>query len=130
MGRPPTRFLGTGVALFVAGRIIDLVWHATHPEFETATDQVQAHAVVWGGALVMIAASAWGLRLGEAKGGHAVVLLGGLGYAAVAVWHFYEHAQFRDPEIAHILLLVFNIIMFLGAALVWLSLRRVRKATT
>jgi hypothetical protein len=45
--------LWTGVAVLAAGRIIDLVWHSDHPEFETAADQVQAHAVAWAGVLLM-----------------------------------------------------------------------------
>jgi hypothetical protein len=129
VGVRPARFLWLGVGIFVAGRLIDLIWHATHPEFETAADQVQAHAVVWLGALIMIVAAAWGVRSGRAAAGHTVVLLGGLGYAVVAIWHFYEHAQLRDPDIAHVLLLVFNMVMFVGAVWVWLSLRRLRRET-
>jgi hypothetical protein len=38
------RLLWWGVGVFVVGRIVDLIWHATNPEFETATDQLPAHS--------------------------------------------------------------------------------------
>jgi hypothetical protein len=120
-GRRSTRLLWIGVSVFVAGRIIDLLWHATHPEFETATDQLRAHAVVWLGALLMIAAAARGIGIVTGRSGYVLVLAAGLGYGGVALWHFYEHLQLRDPELPHLLLLVTNILMFIGAGWVWLA---------
>jgi hypothetical protein len=63
--RAPRQLLAAGVALFVLGRLIDLWGHATHPEFETASDQLRAHAVVWAGALVMLWAAALALTRGS-----------------------------------------------------------------
>jgi hypothetical protein len=41
----------------VVGRLVDLQWHATHDEFETASDQVRAPWLAWLGALVLLAVS-------------------------------------------------------------------------
>jgi hypothetical protein len=115
------RLLWLGVGVFVVGRIVDLVWHATHPEFETATDQLRAHSVVWVGALLMSWAAVGAFASGRGNTGYLLVLSGGVAYAAVAVWHFYEHSQLRDPDLLHVLLLVTNIAMFSGAAWVWFT---------
>jgi hypothetical protein len=123
----PDRLLWWGVGVFVVGRIIDLVWHATHPEFETAADQLQAHSVVWLGALLMIVAAGRAVASGHGSGGYLLVLCAGLAYGAVAVWRFYEHSQRRDPDLPHLLLLVTNIGMFLGAGWVWFAVRRTRR---
>lgn len=125
--RAPRQLLAAGVALFVLGRLIDLWWHATHPEFETASDQVRAHAVVWAGAVVMLWAAALALIRGSREGGFVAVAVGGLGYAAVAVWHFIEHANGRDPDLPHLLLLITNLVMFAGAAWVWLTRYRLSR---
>jgi hypothetical protein len=122
--RRTNRLLWWGVGVFAVGRIVDLIWHATHPEFETAADQLQAHSVVWLGALLMIVAAARAFASGNRNGGYLLVLLAGLAYGAVAVWHFYEHSQHRDPDLLHLLLFVTNIAMFLGAGWVWLAARR------
>jgi hypothetical protein len=90
------RLLWWGVGLFVLGRIVDLIWHATHPEFETAADQLRAHSVVWLGALLMIVAAATAFVSGRGRSG-------------------YEHSQHRDPDLPHLLLLITNVAMFLGA---------------
>jgi hypothetical protein len=121
------RLLWWGVGAFVVGRIIDLIWHATHQEFETAADQLQAHSVVWLGALLMIVAAARAFASGHRNGGYLLVLLAGLAYGAVAVWHFYEHSQHRDPDLPHLLLLVTNIAMFVGAGWVWIAARHARR---
>ncbi|HZA76931.1 MAG TPA: hypothetical protein VE623_11140, partial [Acidimicrobiales bacterium] len=67
-------------------------WHATHDEFETGADQLQAHWLVWLGALVILAAAMRG-TLQRPTAGYRIVVAGALGYLAVAVWHFYEHTQ-------------------------------------
>jgi ABC-type uncharacterized transport system permease subunit len=86
-----------GVVVFFVGRVIDLIWHATHPEFETAGDQLRAHAVVWLGAHIMLAASGGALLQATKNRGYAVVLAGGLGYAGVAAWHFGNTARCVIP---------------------------------
>jgi hypothetical protein len=47
-------------ALQAAGQLIDLRWPATHPGLERATDQLQAHWLIWLGALLTLAAATVG----------------------------------------------------------------------
>jgi len=103
--------------VFIAGRIVDAVWHATHEEFETATDQVQAHTVVWVGTLILLAAGAVALARGTRSTGYTVVLIGAVSYLGIAAWHFWEHSQLRDPDLPHLLLVVTTVILFAGV--VW-----------
>jgi ribosomal protein S18 acetylase RimI-like enzyme len=60
--------------------------------------------------------------------GYLVTLLSGCLYAPVAIWHFVEHANGADPELAHVLLAVAGIGMVAGAvlatAIVWIGHRR------
>jgi hypothetical protein len=114
------RFLWAGVLVLILGRLIDLAWHAAHPEFETATDQVRAHAVVWLGALIVLWAALFAVARAVPGPGYRVTLVGALGYAAVAVWHFIEHANGRDPDLPHLLLLISNVTILAGA--VWVAL--------
>jgi hypothetical protein len=76
----------------------------------------------------MIVAAARALASEHSTGGYLLVLSAGLAYGAVAVWHFYEHSQHRDPDLPHLLLLVTSIAMFLGAGWVWLAARHARRA--
>jgi hypothetical protein len=48
----------TGIALQAAGQVVDLRWHATHPGFERAADQLRAHWLIWLGVLVAIGKAA------------------------------------------------------------------------
>lgn len=116
--------LAVGFALLLVGRGIDLWWHATHPGFETAADQVRAHAAVWVGVLAMLAAAVAALTAGRGTGGHPVILGGALFYAGVAAWHFWEHTRDRDPDLPHVLLLAANILLIAGAA--WVAADRLR----
>jgi cytochrome bd-type quinol oxidase subunit 2 len=124
----PGRLLLAGLVVFVAGRLVDAAWHATHDEFETAADQLQAHAVVWLGTLLLMAAAAIAISRRTTNRGYAVVLAGTLGYAVVAAWHFWEHSQHRDPDLPHVLLLVTNLIIFLGIGWVWIAPRLGQRA--
>lgn len=117
----PGIILIAGIAVFIAGRIVDAMWHASHDEFETATQQVQAHAVVWAGVLILLFASARALRLELRSPGYTAPLAAGLFYAGVAGWHFWEHSHFRDPELPHILLFAANVAILASAAWVWWS---------
>jgi hypothetical protein len=95
-----------GVAVQVAGRAIDARWHATHEGFESASDQLQAHSVLWIGVLVTLIVS--GLAVRELRlrprAGYFAVLASSVAYAGVAVWHFIEHANGSDPAPAHVVL--------------------------
>jgi hypothetical protein len=126
--RTARRLLVAGVGALVVGRLIDLAWHAKHPEFETAADQVRAHAVVWIGDLILLWAAAFALVRGLRHPGYRVVLVGALSYAAVAVWHFIEHANLRDPDLPHLLLLITNLTILAGAA--WVAFEAWRRRPT
>lgn len=120
--------LWVGLFVYVAGRLVDLWWHSTHPGFETAADQVQAHLVVWVGGALMLAAAVWALAGRAAERGYAVVAAGGLLYAGVVVWHFMEHAAGRDPDLPHVLLAASGILLIGGAAWVGLARWRTRES--
>jgi cytochrome bd-type quinol oxidase subunit 2 len=115
--RTLARTLWIGLVLLVAGRVLDLQWHASHDEFETASDQLRAHWLAWVGALVLLVGAGIAVRERHRSPMPAVLLIGAVGYAAVAVWHFYEHSQLRDPDLPHVLLAISQILMFVGAPL-------------
>jgi hypothetical protein len=58
--------------------------------------------------------------------GYRVTLFSGLVYTPVAVWHFIEHANKNDPEIAHVLLALGQAGMLAGIVLVFVLSRRGR----
>jgi hypothetical protein len=122
--RKALRLLAAGVSVLIVGRLIDLAWHAANPEFETAADQVRAHAVVWIGDIIILWAAAFAVVRGVRHWAYTVVLVGAVGYAAVAAWHFIEHANLRDPDLPHVLLLITNLLILAGAAWVVLEGRR------
>jgi hypothetical protein len=96
------RWLWVAGAVQVAGRLVDLRWHAAHPGFERAGDQVQAHWLIWLGVLGGLAAALAGLRQVRDRG-LMVVASASVAYAGLAGWHFAEHAAGSDPEIVHVL---------------------------
>jgi hypothetical protein len=55
--------------------------------------------------------------------GYLFIVASGLAYAAVAVWHFVEHANHNDPELAHVLLGVTQLAMVAGALLATYGVR-------
>lgn len=113
------RWMWAGVGIFIVGRLIDLVFHATHEEFETAVDQIQAHAVVWLGVVVLLAAAMRALSRRKPEGGYFLLLFGTVLYAGVAAWHFWEHSQLRDPDLPHALLVAATLVML--ASVVWIA---------
>jgi hypothetical protein len=119
----PPRLLAFGVATFIAGRLLDAWWHAGHDEFETGTDQLQAHWLVWIGALLVMAAAAQGVRERRSPG-YSVALAGALGYAVVAAWHFYEHTERREVDVTHLVLVVTNLVILTGV--VWVAIEAAR----
>ena len=99
--------LGIALLVFLAGVARDLQWHATHDtqaEFETASKQVEVHAILWLGALAMLIVSILALRRAGASSsvGYRITLISAVAYAAIAVWHFIEHANGNDPQVAHV----------------------------
>jgi high-affinity Fe2+/Pb2+ permease len=71
------------------------------------------------------------LRRSDTAAGHRgywlAVLSGGV-YAIVSVWHFIEHANGNDPQVAHLFLYVGAAGMIAGAVLGLASARRSRHA--
>ncbi len=107
-----------GVVVQIGGRILDGIWHANHDEFEAASQQLEAHWLLWLGVAITLVAAALALvRLpqSERNGGYSVILAGGALYVPVAIWHFVEHANHSDPELAHYLLAVGQVLILAGA---------------
>jgi hypothetical protein len=107
-----------GVTAFVAGIALDLRWHATHDEFEGASEQLEAHWLLWLGLVVVLVAmllARQALGAYEWNAGLTVVLVAALAEIAVHAWHFVAHANEVDPEVAHTLLTVGNVLVISGA---------------
>ena len=131
----PTRtrllqLLAVAAVVQIAGRGLDGWWHANHDEFEGAAQQLEAHWLLWLGVLATLAICALALRRldRDDRGllGYRVTLYSGLGYSAVAVWHFIEHANHNDPELPHVLLALGQAGMVAGIVLVFVLSRRTR----
>jgi hypothetical protein len=130
-GSRALRALWIAVAVQLAGRLLDLRWHLAHDEFEGTSQQFEAHWLLWLGVLATVAVAAWGLLRHEwlaGYPGYVLTLASGLFYIPVSVWHFIEHANGRDPELAHILLGIGQVGMVTGAVLATLLARRIRRA--
>jgi hypothetical protein len=116
---PYLRALWIGALLFVTGIVLDLRWHLEHDEFEGVSQQFEAHWLLWLGVLATLVVAYVGVRRVDIpsleRRGYAFVLGSGLAYTAVAVWHFIEHANHQDPEVAHVLLGVAQVAMLIGA---------------
>ena len=122
-----------GLGLWLAGRLVDARWHATHDEFEGASQQIEAHWLAWLGVavtlVVAVAATRRFAALRRSVGALTLVAAGAL-YAVVGIWHFIEHANGSDPEVAHVLLVLANAGMLVGAIVLTLSLRRRRSSAS
>jgi undecaprenyl pyrophosphate phosphatase UppP len=132
------RLLAVAAVAQVAGRGLDAYWHANNDEFEGARQQLEAHWLIWLGVLATLAICVVAMRrLDRAERGllgYRVTLISGLLYAGVAVWHFIEHANLNDPEVAHVFLALGQAGMLVGIVLVFVltpgTLRRERGPTT
>lgn len=118
-----------GTALLqIAGRALDGWWHSRHDEFEGASQQLEAHWLIWLAVVATVAVCVVALRrLGSTQPssrGYQFTLLSAIGYIGVAIWHFIEHANLRDPEVAHVFLVIFQLGMFVGIAWAVLASRR------
>jgi drug/metabolite transporter (DMT)-like permease len=108
-----------GAVVLTAGRLLDLRWHATHEEFETGTDQLQAHWLAWLGAVLLFVTSAVAVRSATYRSpGFVVVLASASLYVVVAVWHFWLHQQLRDPDLPHVLLALSQLGLYVGSLMV------------
>jgi hypothetical protein len=123
------QLLAVAALVQIAGRALDGRWHATHDEFEGTSQQLEAHWLIWLGVLITLAICAFALRRLERADrgllGYRVTLFSGLAYSGVAVWHFIEHANHNDPEIAHVFLALGQAGMLAGIVLVFVLSRRV-----
>jgi hypothetical protein len=108
----------------IVGRLVDLQWHLTHDEFEGTTQQFRAHTVVWIGVLLVLAVTTIAVRLGIRGTGYLVALAGAVVYVPVAVWHFIEHANGNDPEVAHVLIAAADVAIIAGAVIAAIATRR------
>ena len=106
------RMLLVGFAGQIAGRLVDLRWHATHEEFEGGAEQLQAHWLIWIATLFVIVVAAGATRHEVAratKSAYLVVLGANLAYAVVAVIHFFQHLNHLEVDWTHLLLAVTNV---------------------
>lgn len=125
--RDPFPLLVGGFVAQVAGRLVDLRWHATHDEFEGGIEQVQAHWLIWLATGFVIAVSASALRSNRpasGTGGYMTVAGANVAYAAVAVVHFLQHLDRLEVDWAHLLLFATNVIGVAGV--VWVVIARGR----
>jgi hypothetical protein len=136
MSRDAKRFLvalWAGVVVQIGGRILDGIWHANHDEFEAASQQLEAHWLLWVGVLLTVGVAALAMiRLApsERNAGYSLVLAGGALYVPVSIWHFIEHANLNDPEFAHYLLALGQVAILAGAVVAaMLSWRRSLRST-
>jgi hypothetical protein len=117
----PTRRLlvgaWTGIAMMLAGQVVDLRWHAANGRrFERASDQVGAHWLIWLGVLVLLVVAMIGARRIPSRWyvGFRLLLLAVVGHVLVDGWHFWEHYNLRDPVVPHLLLAILKAVMLAG----------------
>ena len=112
------------VGVVIVGLLVDLQWHLTHDEFEGTSEQFRAHTVVWIGVLLVLAVTALAIREGIRGTGYRLAFFGAVFYVPVAVWHFIEHANGSDPEVAHVLLGLADVAILTGGAVAFATRRR------
>jgi hypothetical protein len=125
----PLATLWIAMIVMILGRLLDLQWHATHDEFEGTAQQFEAHWLLWSGVLMVLAVAAIGVRTGVGGTGYRLVLLSTILYVPLSTWHFIEHANGADPELAHVLLGITNFGMVAGAIVALIETRRTSPAT-
>ena len=111
------RLLWGAFAIQVAGRLLDFWWHATHEEFETGGDQLQAHWLVWMGTILVLAVGVRALRdgvTGAERGGYLTVVVANGLYVPIAVAHFIQHMDHQEVDWAHAGLSITNVVAALG----------------
>ena len=132
-GKQFPRLLWGAFAIQVAGRLLDFWWHATHQEFETGGDQLQAHWLVWIGTILVLVVGVRALRDGvtgaERVGYLTVVVANGL-YVPIAVAHFIQHMDHQEVDWAHAGLGITNVMVVLGVLYVGYVSMKGRKMET
>lgn len=107
----------TGIAMLMAGQVVDLRWHAAHGRrFERASDQVGAHWLIWLGVLVLLLVAVVGARRAQSRWytGFRLLLLAVVCHVLIDGWHFWEHYNLRDPVVPHVLLASLKAVMLAG----------------
>lgn len=124
--KPFVAGMWAGVAIQVAGRILDANWHASHEEFEATSQQFEAHWLLWLGVLITVTTAViCVIRLSpEQRPGFSFLLAASTFYVAIAVWHFIEHANHNDPAVPHVLLAVGELAIIVAAVVVTVCARR------
>jgi hypothetical protein len=124
------QLLAVAAVVQVAGRGLDGYWHANNDEFEGAAQQLEAHWLIWLGVLATLAICLVAIRQLDRTDrgllGYRITLFSGVLYSGVAVWHFVEHANHNDPELAHVLLAIGQVGMLVGLVLVFVLSWRAR----
>ena len=114
-------------AIQVAGRLLDFWWHATHDEFESGGDQVQAHWLVWIGTVLVLFVGLRALRAGvrgPERTGYVTVVVTNALYVPIAVAHFIQHMNRQEVDWAHAGLGLTNVVAALGVLYVgYISMR-------
>jgi hypothetical protein len=101
--------------------VVDLRWHLTHSGFETWTDQLRAHWLMWIASLIVIGVAVGALRgdlSASQRRGYLVVLISNVGFMIVGVVHFIQHLNHEEVDWSHFLLAVTNIAAVVGVGLV------------
>ena len=115
--RRSLQHLWIAFAIQVAGRLLDFWWHATHDQFESGTDQLRAHWLVWIGTALVLVVGVRALLAGvagpERPGYLTVVLANGL-YVPIAVAHFFQHMNHQEVDWAHAGLGITNVAAAIG----------------
>ncbi len=119
-------------AVQVAGRLLDFWWHATHDEFETGGDQLQAHWLVWIGTILVLIVGVRALQgdvVGPQRLGYLTVVAANGLYVPIAVAHFIQHLDRQEVDWAHMGLGITNLVAALGVLYVTFIVLRERQRT-
>ncbi len=125
------RLLWGAFAVQVAGRLLDFWWHATHDEFETGIDQIQAHWLVWLGTALVLVIGLRALRSSMQEHvcrGYLIVVISNAIYVPIAVAHFIQHQNHQEVDWAHAGLAITNLLGALGVIYVTYASMRSSKA--
>jgi hypothetical protein len=126
----------TALGIQFGGQIIDVIWHALHPNFKPITTEEMlvhlgtVHIPIYVGVLCVLLATAWALidqaRRPPVGATFSIAFVGALISTAGEAWHAYKHLQLDThggPLAAGIAFLGFLIV----AAALWIGGRRDRR---
>lgn len=107
----------TAIGVQVVGQLVDFRWHATHDEFEGGMEQLQAHWLLWAGAILTLVVAYLATRALSSPwyAGYRLLLVATIFYLLASMWHFFEHLNLQDPDLPHVLIAVGKLGMIAGA---------------